>query len=109
MQVNLHDTKTHLCRYVDQVLAGEEVMIGKGNVWCIHQPLPARCSAPRSISPKLSALIREAIDAYLHQQQHQGRLARLRQGRGLWAKRTDLPDWSALRSELDRAPADLSP
>jgi len=56
-----------------------------------------------------SALIREAIDAYLHQQQPQGRLARLRQGRGLWAERTDLPDWSALRNELDRAPADLSP
>ena len=56
-----------------------------------------------------SALIREAIDVYLHQQQPQGRLARLRQGRGLWAERTDLPDWSALRSELDRAPADLSP
>ena len=56
-----------------------------------------------------SALIREAIDAYLHQQQPQGRLARLRQGRGLWSARTDLPDWSALRSELDRAPADRSP
>jgi len=56
-----------------------------------------------------SALIREAIDAFLQQQQPQGRLARLRQGRGLWADRTDLPDWSALRSEMDRAPADRSP
>jgi len=56
-----------------------------------------------------SALIREAIDAYLHQQQPQGRLARLRQGRGLWSARTDLPDWSALRSELDGVPADRSP
>jgi prevent-host-death family protein len=27
MQANLHDAKTHLCRYVDQALAGEEVMI----------------------------------------------------------------------------------
>lgn len=32
-----------------------------------------------------SALIREAIDAFLEQHQPQGRLARLRQARGLWA------------------------
>ena len=46
-----------------------------------------------------SALIREAIDAFLEQHQPQGRLAR-----GLGAQRNDLPDWSALRTELDRAP-----
>ena len=51
-----------------------------------------------------SALIREAIDVYLEQHQPQGRLARLRQARGLWARRTDLPDGPALRRELDRAP-----
>jgi hypothetical protein len=56
-----------------------------------------------------SALIREAIDAFLQQHQPQGRLARLRQGRGLWAERCDLPDWSALRGELDRGPAGLTP
>lgn len=52
-----------------------------------------------------SALIREAIDALLAQHQPQGRLARLRQARGLWAERRDLPDWQALRQELDRVPA----
>lgn len=41
-----------------------------------------------------SALIREAIDAFLQQQ---GRLGWLRQARGLWAERIDLPDWSARR------------
>ena len=56
-----------------------------------------------------SALIREAIDAFLQQHQPQGRLARLRQGRGLWAERSDLPDWSGLRGELDRGPAGLTP
>jgi prevent-host-death family protein len=29
MQVNLHDAKTHLCRYVDQALAGEDVVIAR--------------------------------------------------------------------------------
>jgi hypothetical protein len=50
-----------------------------------------------------SALIREAIDASF-QQQPQGR-----QARGLWKERTDLPDWSALRGELDRSPLALEP
>jgi hypothetical protein len=56
-----------------------------------------------------SALIRQAIDAFLQQQQPKGRLARLRQARGLWAARTDLPDWSALRRELDRPTAAQAP
>jgi prevent-host-death family protein len=29
MQVNLHDAKTHLSRYVDQALAGEEAVIAR--------------------------------------------------------------------------------
>lgn len=29
MQVNLHDAKTHLSRYVDQALEGEEVVIAR--------------------------------------------------------------------------------
>ena len=49
-----------------------------------------------------SALIREAIDAYLQARQPQERRACLRRGRGLWLERRDLPDWSALRRELDR-------
>ena len=56
-----------------------------------------------------SALIREAIDAFLQQHQPQERLARLRQGRGLWAECSDLTDWSALRGEMDRGPAGLTP
>ena len=67
------------------------------------QALALRCARSQG------ALIREAIDAFLQQHQPQGRLARLRQGRGLWAARSDLPDWSALRGELDRAPAGLTP
>ena len=29
MQVNLHDAKTHLSRYVDQALGGEDVVIAR--------------------------------------------------------------------------------
>jgi len=51
-----------------------------------------------------SALIRDAIDTLLQQHEPQSRLTRLSQARGLWAGRTDLPDWQALRQELDRHP-----
>lgn len=51
-----------------------------------------------------SSLIREAIDGYLELQHPQQRLGRLRQARGLWACRKDLPEWSQLRQELDRRP-----
>lgn len=67
-----------------------------------HQGLQA-LSLHRGCSQ--SSLIRQAIDAFLEQHKPQDRLALLRQGRGLWAARTDLPDWIALRGELDRAPS----
>lgn len=49
-----------------------------------------------------SDLIREAVDSFLERHQLEGRLARLRQARGLWADRDDLPSWPELRRELDR-------
>lgn len=49
-----------------------------------------------------SDLIREAIDDYLLRQSPQSRLQRLRAARGLWRERTDLPDFTALRREMDR-------
>lgn len=49
-----------------------------------------------------SELIREAIDSLLSQQQSTDRTFLLRQARGLWSERTDLPDLVELRRELDR-------
>lgn len=53
-----------------------------------------------------SELIREAIDTLLSEQQEVDRSALLRQARGLWSERTDLPDFAKLRRELDRQPAE---
>jgi len=47
-------------------------------------------------------LIRRAVDAFLHHQRVRDPVPHLHQGRGLWSQRSDLPDWAALRSELDR-------
>jgi len=48
-----------------------------------------------------SDLIRAAIDRFIDKYQGGNRLNLLRQARGLWKKRTDLPDFSELRREFD--------
>jgi prevent-host-death family protein len=48
MQVNLHDAKTHLSRYVDQALAGEEVVIARAGRPLVRLvPLEARTAIRR--------------------------------------------------------------
>lgn len=55
-----------------------------------------------------SELIREAIDLLLSQQEGSDRLALLRQARGLWSERVDLPDFAELRREWDREQPELT-
>lgn len=49
----------------------------------------------------LSELIRTAVDRMLQPTAPDERLALLRQARGIWEDRTDLPDFTALRREGD--------
>lgn len=49
-----------------------------------------------------SELIREAVDAMLGQGETVPRIELLRQARGVWQEREDLPDFEALRRETDR-------
>ena len=51
---------------------------------------------------KQSELIRQAIDQFLVDSTQEDRLSLLRQGRGLWKDRQDLPDFAALRREANR-------
>ncbi|MFH0907147.1 MAG: CopG family transcriptional regulator [bacterium] len=50
----------------------------------------------------LSQLIRDAIDRYVDDSRGRHRLKLLREAKGCWAGRKDLPDFGALRRELDR-------
>lgn len=52
-----------------------------------------------------SALIREAVDAFLARYREGDRLGLLRGARGMWEGRDDLPDFEALRRELDECGA----
>ena len=49
-----------------------------------------------------SELIREAIDQFIGLHQGGDRRKLLEKARSLWKDRADLPDFSALRAELDR-------
>jgi len=49
-----------------------------------------------------SEIIRTAVDRYIERYHEGNRLDLLRQARGLWADRDDLPDFSEVRREMDR-------
>ena len=57
----------------------------------------------RQTGKKQSELIRRAIDDFLERHQPRDRRALLEQARGMWQDRDDLPDFQALRRELDQA------
>jgi len=48
-----------------------------------------------------SELIREAVDGFIVRYQEGNRIELLRGARGMWKERTDLPDFEALRREMD--------
>jgi predicted DNA-binding protein len=55
-----------------------------------------------------SELIRQAIDSLLAGEEALDRAALLRQARGLWRDRDDLPDFAELRREMDRTGTDAA-
>ena len=56
----------------------------------------------KQVGKSQSELIRQAIDQYIETFQHQNRRSLLQQAKGMWKEREDLPDFQALRRELDR-------
>ena len=53
MQVYLHDAKTHLSRYVDQALAGEEVVIARAG-----KPLVRLTPVESKPAPRLGGFLK---------------------------------------------------
>lgn len=47
-------------------------------------------------------ILHAAIEQFLAQHQTQSRLAALRQARGIWSEREDVPDVAQMRSEWER-------
>lgn len=55
----------------------------------------------RQTGKSQSMLIREAIDVLAQSTEEEDRLSMLQAGRGVWKDRQDLPDFKAIRRELD--------
>ena len=69
MQVNLHDAKTHLSRYVDQALAGEEVVIARAGKPLVRLvPLAAAVGSRRGGFMRGQATISADLKAVLQQE-----------------------------------------
>lgn len=54
----------------------------------------------KGVAPEV--LLHEAVESYLGHHKSGPRLAALRQARGIWSQREDLPDLTELRREWDR-------
>jgi len=48
-------------------------------------------------------ILHEAVEQFLNAHQVESRLVAMRQARGIWKDREDLPDFAALREEWDRS------
>ena len=55
-----------------------------------------------------SELIREAVDGFIDRYQEGNRIEHLRGARGMWKGRADLPDFEALRREMDERSTPVS-
>ena len=54
------------------------------------------------LGKKQSELIREAVDRYIDQAGNKRRKTVLQEAAGIWKDRTDLPDFTEIRTEWDR-------
>ncbi|MCS5700543.1 type II toxin-antitoxin system prevent-host-death family antitoxin [Cyanobium sp. FGCU-52] len=71
MEVNLHDAKTHLSRYVDQALAGEEVVIARDGKTLVRlMPVvtdpPPRCHGFLSGTARVEADLKRDFEAEIN-------------------------------------------
>jgi hypothetical protein len=59
-------------------------------------------SLSRSNGKTEEDILREAVEQFLVRNTADDRLASLRKARGMWEDRQDLPNFAAIRAELDR-------
>lgn len=72
-------------------------------IYLVKEQQQALRALSRERGVSQSEIIRDAVDTYLDQTRPKDRLMLLRQARGIWGERDDLPDFGALRQEMDRA------
>jgi hypothetical protein len=81
---------------------GRRCVVQRTQIYLTDKEMKAVRSIARRLGRTQSEVIRTALDRFLERENTSSRIDLLRSGRGLWKDRRDLPDFSALRGELDR-------
>jgi len=87
--------------YIHRVISGA-VQMGRTQIYLTESEQQALRALSRRTGRTQSELIREAVDRFIAQPEKIDRRSLLKQARGMWQSREDLPDLAALRREFDR-------
>lgn len=71
-------------------------------IYLTEEERKALSALARRLGKTNSELIREAVDRYVWRHEPEKRLELLRQARGIWKDRRDIPRVRSLRREFDR-------
>jgi predicted DNA-binding protein len=86
---------------INVYIKGAYIMI-RTQIYINQQESTSLSYLAKNTGKSQSEMIREAIDMYCSHYLQANRIDMLRKAKGLWKNRKDLPDFEALRKEMDR-------
>ena len=93
---------THNMTYTSNVYITKEIKVIRTQIYLTETEKQQLETIARTRGVKQSELIREAVDELIEKHTPSQRLTRIKQARGLWKNRTDLPALRDLRSGWSR-------
>jgi hypothetical protein len=93
----------HKNLHKDDAPVGRESAVHRNQVYLSDEEMRALRSIARRLGTTQSDVIRIAVDRFIALEEAKDQIALLHSGRSLWSKRRDLPDFAAMRQEIDRS------